>query len=70
VRKGQSKAAFTRFGAVLRKVRGSWVLDFEMAGLRRFYLGHPLCHDVGGPRGPVQPFVEQGERRVLIATAN
>ncbi|BEP51855.1 hypothetical protein GmRootV116_55510 (plasmid) [Variovorax sp. V116] len=47
MRKGQSKAAFTRFGAVLRKARGSWVLDFEMAGLRRFYLGHPLCHDVG-----------------------
>ncbi|WPH23473.1 hypothetical protein [Variovorax paradoxus] len=40
-------AHFIRFGGVLRQTRGSWTISFEMAGLRRFYLEHLLCHEVG-----------------------
>jgi hypothetical protein len=40
-------AHFIRFGGVLRQVRGSWAISFETAGLRRFYLEHLLCHEVG-----------------------
>lgn len=40
-------AHFIRYGGVLRPMRDSWAISFEMAGLRRFYLEHLLCHEVG-----------------------
>ncbi len=38
---------FLRFGGVLRQARGFWVIAFEPQALRRYYVEHLLCHEVG-----------------------
>ena len=43
----QEVAHFLRFGGVLQQRQGSWVISFEPQALRRFYMEHLLCHEVG-----------------------
>ncbi len=38
---------FLRYGGVLQQRRGVWTISFEPEALRRFYIEHLLCHEVG-----------------------
>ncbi|WP_431113049.1 hypothetical protein [Variovorax paradoxus] len=40
-------AHFLRYQGVLIQKRGNWAIHFDTAALRRFYLEHLLCHEVG-----------------------
>jgi hypothetical protein len=43
----QSIASFLRFGASLLQEYGKWYVHFAEASLRRFYVEHLFCHEVG-----------------------
>lgn len=43
----QSVASYLRFGAEVRCDHGRWYVEFSAADLKRFYIEHLFCHEVG-----------------------
>ncbi|MGJ7499946.1 hypothetical protein ACSFBF_06270 [Variovorax sp. ZT5P49] len=45
--KPQHVAPYVRYGAKVVSDQGRWHVDFSQADLRRFYIEHLFCHEVG-----------------------
>lgn len=45
--KPQHVAPYLRYGATLCNDQGRWHVDFSQADLKRFYIEHLFCHEVG-----------------------